>query len=112
MRHPLSILLLTLSFGCDEAEDCGKAETCPVGTVVEEYRENREGFEISGEGSTDYTSYEGGLAYRRFENGTCEWACVAIQECPDFTFPVITEDCFTCGTVNDDGDLVQGDCGD
>jgi len=110
MARPLIPLLLGLSMACDEPQDCGKVETCPVGTVIEEYRESREGYEVSGDVSGDYSEYEGGIAFRRFESGSCEWACVAIQECPDPTFPVITEDCFTCGTVNADGDLVQGDC--
>ena len=103
-------LLLGLSMACGEPQDCGKVETCPVGTVIEESRENREGFEISNDSTIDYSEYQGELAFRRFESGSCEWACVAIQECPDDTFPVITEDCFTCGTVNPDGDVVQGDC--
>jgi hypothetical protein len=102
---------LVLLLGCEEDKDCGEVETCPVGTVIEEYRSDREGFELSGDVDGDYAGYDGGVAFRRFDNGTCEWACVAIQECPDPTFPVITEDCFTCGTVNDDGDVVQGDCG-
>jgi hypothetical protein len=106
------LLPLCLSVACDEQGDCGKAETCPVGTVIEEYREDREGFEVSGDAAGDVSEYEGGVAFRRFEQGSCEWACVAIQECPASTFPVITEDCFTCGTVNNDGDVVQGDCGD
>ena len=109
-RSLMTPLLLGLSLACDEPQDCGKVETCPVGTSIEEYRESREGFEVSGDLSSDLSEYEGGVAFRHFTNGSCEWACVAIQECPDPTFPVITEDCFTCGTVNADGDVVQGDC--
>ena len=43
-----------------------------MGTVVEEYRENREGFEISGDASGTYSEYEGGIAFRRFESGSCD----------------------------------------
>ena len=105
-------LALSLAVACDDQGDCGKVETCPVGTVIEEYREDRQGFEITGDAQGDADDYDGSVAFRRFEDGSCEWACVAIQECPDPTFPVITTDCFTCGTVNADGDVVQGDCGD
>ena len=108
--HRRLMPLLALSLGCDEPVDCGKVQSCPVGTVVEEYRESREGFEIRGTASANYRDYTGGVAYRQYESGSCQWTCVAIQGCPTDTFPVISDDCFTCGTVNDDGDLVQGEC--
>ena len=106
------VVVAGLVTACGDKDDCGVEQECPTGTVVEEYRANREGFEISGDGSSNgYDDYDGSVAFRHFESGQCRWTCVAIQECPAETVPVITEDCFTCGTWNDSEELEVPDCG-
>ena len=111
MHRLLPTALLGLNMGCGQPEDCGKVESCPVGTVVEAYSQYREGLEINGDVSSTAGLYDGGVAFRHFESGTCEWACVAIQECEPPAFPIITEDCFTCGLMSEEGEVVQPECG-
>ncbi len=60
-------------------------------------------------------TYDADGAFASFGMGDCEYYCSVIQACPEDTFPVITEDCFTCGVVTYDsaGEPVisQGNCG-
>jgi len=100
-----SLLLGVVGCGSDDL-DCGE-QTCPVGTYFDEYRASREGFEVDVE--VDVTSYSGEVAFRNFGEEECRYTCVVMQECPEWTFPVITEDCFTCATV-EEGELVGGEC--
>ena len=108
----MSVLLLYIS-ACgdpkagDIASQCGE-KTCPVGTTYEEYRSMRDGYDI--DLAVDPTTYSGELAFKNFEEGECKWTCVLIQGCPEGTFPVISEDCFTCGAITDDGQVLQGSC--
>lgn len=108
-----ALLVLVVLVGCKPAdknaaaESCGE-QGCPVGTAWEEYRAVREGFEVSA--GADPKSYGGEVAFKHFGEGECAWTCVTINACPDTTFPVITESCFTCGTVNAQGEVVQGTC--
>ncbi len=109
-RSRLVIGWVVLSLvGCgSDTLNCGDQE-CPVGTYFDEYRAQREGFEVEAE--VDPGSYSGGVAYRDFGEEECRYTCVVMQECPAWTFPVITEDCFTCATV-DEGEVVGGECED
>lgn len=105
------LVLLTLA-ACGNpqktAEACGEQE-CPVGTAFYESREVVEGIEI--DASFDPKTYAGELAFKRMGEGSCEYYCQTIEPCDEGTFPVITEDCFTCGVVNPEtGEVSQGVC--
>lgn len=89
------------------AEACGD-QPCPVGTAFTEIRSISAGYDI-GLGY-DPASYSASGAFKRFGEGDCEYACQVINACPDGTFPVITADCFTCGTLNAAGEVQQGTC--
>lgn len=89
------------------AAQCGQYE-CPVGTAPKELRQVSGGTNITG--GIDLTAYAAEGAYSVFGEGSCEYACELIQGCNGETFPIITKDCFTCGTVNASGQAVQGSC--
>jgi hypothetical protein len=76
--------------------------------MYEEYQHNRSGYDVNLGWDPAYKDAE--VLFKSFSDGECKWACVVIQECPADTFPVITEDCFTCGLVNDEGEVVQAEC--
>ncbi len=103
-----SLLLAACGDAADIAAECGATE-CPVGTAYDEYRAVRSGIdlEITVE---DPTAYSGEIAFQNFGEGECQYTCVAIQACPEWTWPVITEDCFTCATMNEDGEVVDPEC--
>ena len=109
-----SLVLVGLVACKDEVDpDCGDAE-CPVGTAYDVYHKDREGINVTVSGShTSATSVsKGQVAYKNYGEGECRYTCVAISECPEDTWPVITEDCFTCALLDDDGEPVSVDCGD
>lgn len=108
-----------LLIGCDAnvaevdpneaAAMCGDY-VCPIGTAPRELRQVEGGYEIGA--SIDVTKYQADGAYKVFGEGSCEYACEVMQPCNEGTFPVITKDCFTCGTMNAQGQVVQGACED
>ena len=110
-----SIVLVMASLGCKQAgqtalegaKACGDQE-CPVGTAFAEFRSVREGFEL--DVGFDPKTYSGEVAFKNFGEGECTYTCETINACPVDTFPVIREDCFTCGVVNANGEVVQGAC--
>lgn len=111
MRVVQLVAVATL-FGCGNpqktAESCGLQE-CPVGTLFYESREVVEGIDIAA--AYDPATYSGELAFSRVGEGRCEYYCQTMEPCDEGTFPVITEDCFTCGVVNQEsGDVSQGVC--
>jgi hypothetical protein len=115
--NPIHILLL-IGFvvsckGSKDDEECG-TQTCPAGTAVDEYRSDRSGVNISAGGSYNpgTTSVSGKLAYANYGSSECRYTCVAFSECPPETWPVIDNECFTCATINDDGEPIHVDCGD
>ena len=57
----------------------------------------------------DVTAYAGGVAFWNFGEFECRYTCVVTQDCPEWTFPVISEDCFTCATV-ENGEVLGGAC--
>ncbi len=89
------------------AKACGQ-QRCPVGTALRESRSVTTGSDISG--GYDPVTYKADGAYKRLGSGQCEYICQLIQPCPDGTFPVITEDCFTCGAIGSGGAVAQGAC--
>lgn len=93
----------------DVADSCGE-QACPVGTSFREVRSISAGTDITA--GVDASNYEGDGAYKRFGMGMCEYACQVINACPEDTFPVITADCFTCGTLDAEGNVRQGSCGE
>lgn len=116
-----SIVTLTLALcglaGCGDevdaakevAESCGE-QACPVGTAFREVRSLSGGTDITA--GVDVATYDGEGAYTRFGMGDCEYACEVINACPEQTFPVITAECFTCGTLDAEGNVRQGACGE
>ena len=110
MKTPALFVPLSLLLGCNGeeiAQSCGE-QSCPVGTAFEEYRATREGFDL--DLAVDPAEYSGEVAFSTFGEGECSYQCVTINPCPEDTFPVIDEDCFTCGAITSDGDVVQGSC--
>ncbi len=113
----VSVLMMVVALmGCGGAgdgnvneADCGE-QACPVGTAFAEDRADREGFEL-GVG-VDPATYSGEVAFKRFGESECSYVCETISPCPDLTFPVISAECFTCGTVGPDGEVDQGSCSD
>ncbi len=88
-------------------QDCGSQE-CPVGTAFAEYRADRAGFDLSA--GADPKTYSGEVAFSTFGESECTYQCTTINPCPDSTFPVITNSCFTCGLLNAEGEVAQGEC--
>ena len=105
-RPVIGALVLPLLAGCPDDVDCSN-KACPVGTKFDEYRAARDGFDLNIEHDPD--TYDGQFAFRSFGEEECRYTCVAIQECPEWTFPVITADCFTCAAVVD-GEVVGVEC--
>ena len=110
--HRFALLALVL-FACNKdsklnESDCGTQE-CPVGTAFAEYRADRQGFDL--QAGLDPTTYSGEVAFSTFGESECAYQCETINPCPNGTFPVITDSCFTCGVVTPDGQVAQGDCG-
>ena len=91
----------------DIANSCGKQD-CPVGTAFREIREVQGGYDISA--GFDPSTYSADGAFQSMGSGSCSYACEVINPCPEKTFPVITQTCFTCGVVNSAGDVAQGAC--
>lgn len=110
-------LALLPSTGCEDeiaaarevAQSCGQ-QTCPAGTAQIERRSIMGGTDITG--GVDPETFSGDGAYARFGNGDCEYICQVINACPQNTFPVITTECFTCGVLNERGEVAQGACRD
>lgn len=105
----LAVLLTSCGGGAEVAASCGTF-ACPAGTAPVATASASQGFDVSG--SVDPEAYDGGVAIRYFGFGACSYACEAYAACPSGTWPVLTQSCFTCATVNDDGEAVQGSCGD
>ena len=107
------IVLLWLA-GCGSADGETTDDTfscervCPAGTAVATSQQIEEGYDLDAAG--DPSEYEGQIAFATFVEGRCTWTCATIQPCPPETFPVITEECFTCAALAD-GEIVQGGCG-
>jgi hypothetical protein len=93
----------------ETASACGRRE-CPSGTRPEETRSLDASNDISG--GYDPATYKAEGSFKRSGSGSCEYACVVIQPCPNGTFPIIGEDCFTCGNIKEDGTVDQGACSD
>lgn len=91
----------------DVAKSCGD-QACPVGTAPKELASVSASYEISG--GYDPTTYAADGAYKRMGTGKCEYACQVIAPCPESTFPVISATCFTCATINAQGQVQQGSC--
>jgi len=89
------------------AKSCGQ-QRCPVGTAPHESRGVTSGSDISG--GYDPATYKAEGAYKRMGSGNCEYICQVTQACPNGTFPVITEACFTCAAIASDGKVGQGAC--
>lgn len=117
---PLSIACISAllaSWSCGDpatkagetASSCGK-RSCPSGTRPEETRSLDASNDIGG--GYDPATYKAEGSFKRSGSGACEYACVVIQPCPDGTFPIIGEECFTCGNILDDGTVDQGVCSD
>ena len=81
----------------------------PAGTTPVMSARSSGGVQVEGE--VDPTDWSGGLAVRTFGEGECAFSCLAIQECPEGTWPVFSYSCFTCATLNSRGEVVQGSCG-
>lgn len=93
----------------ETANACGQ-RSCPSGTRPEETRSLDASNDISG--GYDPATYKAEGSFKRSGSGACEYACVVIQACPEGSFPIIDEDCFTCGAIQDDGTVDQGVCSD
>lgn len=124
MKRPLSEskwlwALLALGCGADDGKgvdaDC-RVYTCPVGTspqgmeavyAVETHELNL----VDVTGGPSSASARGSVGYAVRTEASCEYACVAIEPCPDTTVPIITEDCYTCAEVTETGEIVGGACG-
>lgn len=108
MRRLIPLLSLLASCAAEDvANSCGSQE-CPVGTAFSEYRAVREGFDLDAD--IDPLEYSGEVAFSTQGEGECRYTCETINACPEDTFPVITEDCFTCGAITADGEVAQGSC--
>jgi hypothetical protein len=99
--------------GCaiDEAGDVARScddQECPVGTQFRQKANFSGGFDVSG--GYNGTTRSGSGAYAQFGEGDCEYICEAIQDCPESTFPIITETCFTCGVILADDTVDRGNC--
>jgi hypothetical protein len=103
----LAALFCVLALGCGPQEDCGLQE-CPVGTSFSEYQSSRNGFDVSVEYNP--STYDGEVAFASFGESECRFDCVAIQACPEDSYPVITDDCFTCAVLVNDEEMVQPEC--
>ncbi|HCH65616.1 MAG TPA: hypothetical protein DFR83_22625 [Deltaproteobacteria bacterium] len=90
-------------------ERCATAG-CPVGTGLEEVRSLRAGERDVSDGSDPPVGISGGRGVAFFEDEVCAWTCSAISECPSGTWPVITEDCFTCAILDDLGQVLDSEC--
>ena len=116
-RCTLWLAVAVMSLGCKDkadAEDiltCGEQE-CPPGTYFDEERIFESGVNVSVGVTPTKGSANGKFGYASFKNGECSFTCVAVAECPDDTWPVITDECFTCAAFNDDGDIVAHNCSD
>lgn len=117
---PLSIACISAllaSWSCGDpatkagetASACGRRE-CPSGTRPEETRSLDASNDISG--GYDPATYKAEGSFKRSGSGSCEYACVVIQPCPEGTFPIIGEECFTCGNILENGMVDQGACSD
>jgi hypothetical protein len=104
-------LAVACSDGTEAAALCGMQE-CPVGTSFSESRTSMMTYDIAL--GFNAMTYDADGAFKSFGSGSCEYFCGVIQACPEDTFPVITDSCFTCGTVTYDsaGEPVvsQGNC--
>jgi hypothetical protein len=112
------IVLVALSVtagGCgDPGEDAKevasscKNQSCPAGTAQTNKASVQGSSDISG--GYDPATYKAEGAYKRMGSGSCEYICQVFSPCPDSTFPVITQTCFTCGLILPDGTIGQGMC--
>jgi len=110
-RHPVLVLLLAVACGNPNlaAQECD--EECPIGTAIAKSAEITEAIDL--DLGVDPSTYAGELAFKRVGEGSCEMECITIEPCDEGTFPVITEDCFTCGLVSaETGEVNQGSCSD
>jgi hypothetical protein len=74
------------------------------------YAQDRRIIKKKEEASTGQSVDSSGNAVVDFAEDECAWTCVGDVECPDGTWPVITQDCFTCATNGPDGGIVGGEC--
>lgn len=112
-RTWMTLILVMLATGCPNknsnlnASDCGE-QGCPIGTTPEEYRKDREGFEV--QAGADPATYSGEVAFKTFGESECAYQCVAIFTCAEDQYPFITESCYACAGINPDGEIIQPDC--
>ena len=112
MRHlliPLTAFALACGGSGGGATDICGVLSCPAGTTPVASASEASGTAI--EGSLDPTSWSGGLAYRQFGEGECSLTCETIQACPEGSWPVISASCFTCASLDSEGNVVQAACG-
>lgn len=108
MVPPLLLLALLACGARKIAEECD-ASVCPVGTAPAESRALEGAIDL--DLAFDPTTYAGEVAFKEISNGSCSVLCATIEPCDEGTFPVITEDCFTCGVVDETtGEVNQGSC--
>lgn len=94
--------------GCTGGADSPCAPpSCPAGTRPVALSASKNAIDVSTYASP--RTWSGGIGYKTFGERSCQVACVATQACPAGTFPVITQNCFTCGQVVGDG-VKQGAC--
>ena len=78
------------------SDPCGD-QPCPAGThKLNSAKEQVGAAEVNGEVKT-------------FGSGECQFTCKAISHCPEGMFPVMTQECFSCGKVVE-GKAVVGEC--
>ncbi len=94
--------------GVPSATDCATAPECPVGTILVGSISSKGGSDVSG--GYDPSSYVAEGAYTPVGDVSCDWGCEVIAPCPEGQFPVITDDCYTCGLIDEDGEVVTGAC--
>lgn len=107
-----AVALLLLAAACGDtnqaASNCLDV-MCPVGTAPRLESELSEAIDL--DVAFDPVTYAGEVAFKRVGEGSCEILCATIEPCDEGTFPVITEDCFTCGFVDSvSGGVDQGSC--
>ena len=98
--------------GGDADADCGD-QVCPAGTAFEVYAESRVGINLTASGSAGIDGNASGqLGYANYGEGECRYSCVAFAACPDGTWPVISNECYTCALLDDNGEVTSVECGD
>ena len=99
----------TTNKGMAAASGCDGA-ACPVGTSLEEARSVSSTERDVSDGAGPSGGESGGKGFSLMSEGSCSYACVADSPCPTGTWPVITEDCFTCALLDSDGQVIESEC--